>query len=180
MKRIAGILALAAIVLTFAASCSHKARVIPEKKFSRIYADMFIADQWLNVNKTEKKRADTLWFYRPIFEKYGYTMDDYVASVSYYLREPEKYSKILKSTKEYILKQKGIIEKERDAEIAARDALEKIRKFNAGVKLYNELFGPMSVIDTISISMDSTGMYKLDSVGRDTMWAGPKMIVAED
>ena len=66
---------------------------------ARIYAEMFLADVWLNqAPQDAKERADTTAFYRPIIEKYGYSLEDYWASISYYLQDPDRFSKILKKS----------------------------------------------------------------------------------
>ena len=99
MNRIAKYLLLAAMVLMCFGSC-RKGKVIPKKDFAAIYADMFLADQWLADNSYARRTADTTRFYDVIFEKYGYTFADYDASVNYYLNRPEKYRKILERTQQ--------------------------------------------------------------------------------
>lgn len=178
MKKYIGILLILTLLLTV--SCQRKGRIIPEKKLSKIYAEMFIADQWLIQNRDEKKRADTLWFYRPIFEKYGYTMEDYLVSVDHYLGDPDKFFKILDKTKEQILKEKTVIEKERDRETAMEANLRKIRAFNFGVKIFSETLDPAYAVDTITIHRDTCGMYVLDPVRRDTIWVGPALAEPAD
>lgn len=101
--------ALAALVLVF--SCGNRGRVIPADKFADIYADMFLADQWLKNNFQQKKIADTTLFYEPIFNEYGYTLVDYDASVKYYLKKPAKYSKILKKASKKLSSRATYLEK---------------------------------------------------------------------
>ncbi len=86
------------MALLLSASCSKKGRVIPEDKFSEIYAEMFLADQWLTSHYSERTKADTTLFYEPIFRKYGYSLKDYDASVKHYIRKPDDYAKMLKTT----------------------------------------------------------------------------------
>ena len=78
-------------------ACTKGGRVIPASKMADIYADMFLADQWISSHYSERRKADTTLFYEPIFEKYGYTTTDYDASVKYYISKPDDYSKILKT-----------------------------------------------------------------------------------
>lgn len=80
------------------AGCSRGPRIIPASKLVDIYADMFMADQWVASNYNARRNADTTLFYEPIFEKYGYTFEDYDASVRHYLEKPDEYAKILKSS----------------------------------------------------------------------------------
>ena len=78
-------------------ACDKDGKVIPRKKFARIYAEMFLSDAWLTTAPSEARmQADTTAFYEPVFEKYGYTVEDYLASVSYYLQDPDRFSRILK------------------------------------------------------------------------------------
>lgn len=85
------------LAMLLVCSCGRKARVIPESVLSDIYAEMFLADQWVQQNSRARKTADTTNFYLPIFEKYGYGLDDYRHSVEHYLRKPDDYARIVKS-----------------------------------------------------------------------------------
>ncbi|HIS22258.1 MAG TPA: DUF4296 domain-containing protein [Candidatus Cryptobacteroides intestinipullorum] len=84
------------LAMTF--SCSDGGKVIPRKKMVSIYADMFVADQWLNQNYKAERVADTSFVYEAIFEKYGYDSDDYRASVDYYIQDPDRFARILRQT----------------------------------------------------------------------------------
>lgn len=88
---------LCACIAFVLSSCSKGGKVIPASKMADIYADMFLADQWISSRYSERRKADTTLFYAPIFEKYGYTTEDYDASVKYYVSKPDDYSKILKT-----------------------------------------------------------------------------------
>lgn len=103
------ILAFALMALTVL-SCG-RARVIPRGKLEDIYAEMFLTDQWLRDNQDVKKTADTLLVYEPIFNRYGYTTDDYLKTVEHYMREPDKYAKILKKTAKKLEKKESEIQK---------------------------------------------------------------------
>ena len=95
---------LAAIALAVClCACGKEGKVIPKKKFAHIYAEMFLADVWLDFAPVETRlRADSTAFYEPIFEKYGYTVEDYWASVSYYLQDPDRFSRILNKSNEIL------------------------------------------------------------------------------
>ncbi len=94
---ISGFLCVAAVLSAVVMSCSRSGRVIPASKLSDIYAEMFLADQWLVSHYSERRVADTTLFYEPIFKKYGYTLKDYDASVRHYIEKPDDYAKILKT-----------------------------------------------------------------------------------
>ena len=91
-------------------SCGRDGKVIPRSKLSRIYAEMFLADQWLNDNPGLRKTADTTRFYETIFRKFGYGFEDYDASVNYYLNHPEKYKKIIERTQDKLRKTQKSLE----------------------------------------------------------------------
>ena len=84
------------LAITF--SCSDGGKVILRKKMVSIYADMFVADQWLNQNYKAERVADTSFVYEAIFEKYGYDSEDYRASVDYYIQDPDRFARILRQT----------------------------------------------------------------------------------
>lgn len=82
-------------VLATLASCGRKPRVIPEKKLVRIYSEMYLADQWIRDHADGRKGADTTLLFDPIFRRYGYTFEDYDASLHYYLDRPDQFTDIL-------------------------------------------------------------------------------------
>ena len=113
------------------AGCAHRGRVIPEEKFTRIYRDMFLADQWIRDHPQARIVADTTLFFDPILKRYGYSFEDYDRSVHYYLDHPEKYSKILTNASERLHRENERLEKvqqEKHAAEAERDRLHLIYK----------------------------------------------------
>ena len=80
MKKVLRIVLPLMVLVSAVVSCSREGRVIPVRKMERIYREMLLADQWLAENPDKNGMADTTWFYEPIFEKYGYTVQDYRAS----------------------------------------------------------------------------------------------------
>ena len=78
------------------AACSDGPRVIPRSKMEKICADMLVADEWMETHSPVRRAIDTSLFYEPIFRKYGYTTDDYRASLEYYMRDPLKMARMMK------------------------------------------------------------------------------------
>lgn len=87
-------LAVALALAGAAVSCSGP-KVIPPSKLSKIYRDMYVADQWLSDYRMFREAADSTLFYESIFEKYGYSTEDFNRSVEYYLDDPERFGRIL-------------------------------------------------------------------------------------
>lgn len=141
-----GVVVLIALVLS---SCGRKARVIPASTMSDIYADMFMADQWVAQNSRARRTADTSDFYGPIFDKYGYTVEDYDASVRHYLRKPDKYAKILKISATKLSRQEKRLQ-------AYEDALAKAVRFSPYRPSYFRY-------DTLRFRDDTLGLWPNDS-----------------
>ena len=55
-----------------------------------------MADEWLADHSDNKLAVDTCLVYEPIFRKYGYDTDDFKASVEYYMRDPLRFSRMMK------------------------------------------------------------------------------------
>ena len=114
---------LAALLLMI--SCGGDGRVIPKKKMTEIYADMFTADQWISQNYKASRVADTTMVYEAIFEKYGYNSDDYRKSVEYYIQDPDRFARILRQTvlvlEDRMADQKAELRKLRSLEAAQPD-----------------------------------------------------------
>lgn len=108
--------------------CGRPARVIPAEKLTRIYHDMFLADQWLRDNSEARKVADTTLFFDPIFRKHGYTFEDYDRSVQYYLDHPEQYTKILNRAADRLRKEGERMQKAADELTARQLELDRFRK----------------------------------------------------
>ena len=110
MKRISEYIALTVLICACLLPSCGRARIISPGDMSDIYAEMFLADQWLNDNPIAKRTADTTLFYETIFRKYGHDFKDYDASVNYYLRRPEKYRKIIEKAQKKLRKTQKTLE----------------------------------------------------------------------
>ena len=127
MRRAAHIIVLAALLAALCA-CSHRARLIPAEKLSRIYYDMFLLDQWIRDNPEERQVADTTLVFDPIFRRYGYSFEDYDYTLQYYLDRPDDFDEILQRTEERLRKDGERLQKEADALTAREVELEKYRR----------------------------------------------------
>lgn len=96
------IMILAASFLVLASCDKDKDEIIPRGKLAKIYAEMLVTDQWITSTPGVRMVADTSLVYKPILEKYGYTLDDYLLSVDHYMNDPERFSRILRTSGEII------------------------------------------------------------------------------
>ena len=123
-KSLKHIAAFAVLIMAVFSSCAKEEHeLIPRKKLAVIYAEMLMTDQWINDNPDIHDLTDTSLIYEPILMKYGFTSEDYRYSVDVYLDDPERFSRILRSTSEYLderyyqlKKQKEIMDAETEKE----------------------------------------------------------------
>ncbi len=101
---------LTIILLGAFCSCSRH-KTISKQDLARIYYDMYMTDEAISQNRDLRRMTDSLHLYEPIFNKYGYTTEDYLFSVNQYLQNPDKYKKIFEQTKNMLLKRKKELDK---------------------------------------------------------------------
>lgn len=168
--------------LSFLVGCScNKTNIIPRGKMAHIYAEMLVVDQWLLEHTRYRSQADTSLVYEPIFESYGYTTEDYRASVEYYMNDPERYSRILRSTSEIL---EGKIEELKQLK-AKEDKVKALVPYRINPdRLY---FGRSKdrlweYGDSVSAALDSlTPVYELGfHEVSDTVYDGLNMIINID
>ena len=99
--------------------------MIPRGRLAEIYAEMLVTDQWITSTPGMRMIADTSLVYEPILQKYGYDLDDYLASVDRYMDDPERFSRILRKSGEIIGRQLKDAER-RLAEYKRLEALPRI------------------------------------------------------
>lgn len=173
----------------FLISCSDRGgRVIPRAKLAEIYAEMFVTDQWVLSTPSVRRLADTSLVYEPILEKYGYTSEDYRKSVDRYMDDPERFSRILRSSVGILDKRLAVlneIKEELDHQKALEKLLEQLRyesDFKAE-EFFPYLFDEPYVhyYDSLSVEPDSVLMvYRLKNIERtDTIFDGVRIIVCD-
>ena len=84
------------LVLLLAVACRGP-RVIPKDTMTDIYTDMFIADQMVRDADIPRAQMDTMLLYEAVFEKYGYDTEDYLYSLRFYLKDPERFGKVFEN-----------------------------------------------------------------------------------
>ena len=119
---------VSAALLAALCGCGRPARVISPEKMTRIYHDMFLADQWLRDNPEARKMADTTLFFDPVFRSHGYSFEDFDRSVQYYLDHPDKYTKILGRASERLRKEGERMQKAADELTAREIELDRFRR----------------------------------------------------
>ena len=150
----------ALMLILLLSACGGRARIIPRSTLANIYADMFLADQWLSDHSPERLTADTTLFYDPIFARYGYTFEDYDYSVKHYLKDPERFSKIFRDAADKL-------KKERDIYVSKKEFVEKVKEFNEGIRGYSLVDFDH---DSLLWKRPITDSLILDSLRRDSLF----------
>lgn len=94
-------------VLLCLSSCRDRKDIIPKGTMSKIYYDIYMTDEAVDANYGLRRMADTMRIYEPIFNKYGYTTEDYNRSVNFYLGRPDKFEDVFEDTKTMLEKRKA-------------------------------------------------------------------------
>ena len=188
MRAIRHILLALATLLILVSCIGGRDKVIPRAKLAEIYAEMFITDQWISSTHSVRRQADTSLVYEPILAKYGYTSADYRHSVDKYMNDPERFSRILRTTGE-ILDKKLKVLNDREMELARlKDRQEYLESLRFEADFHAEEFFPylfdepyIHYYDSLDVKPDSTLMvYRLINVNRtDTLYDGIRMVLKD-
>ena len=98
------------LFLLFLAACSDRG-VIPRAKMAEINADLFLVDEWFSQNQRYAAATDTSLVYEQVFQKYGYTGEDYVRSLDYYMLDSDRYIKVVKKSRQILEQRKNSVVK---------------------------------------------------------------------
>ena len=85
------------LALGVMAGCARGPRLIPRPKMKTILKEFYVNDQWFIQNHAFRRQADTALVYEPVLRRYGYTTDDYLHSLEHYMRDPDKFAKLVKA-----------------------------------------------------------------------------------
>ncbi len=180
MRNFFGYIAVVMVFFTMTLSC-RRTRVIPKDTLTDIYVEMLLADQWIVLTGISTM-SDTHFVYRPIFEKYGYTPDDYRLSVQTYLGDPEGYAKVFAE-----------VEKRLSDRIDVLERLDSVRRRQDSAKfadnyrwrnlpkpvLYKDVLKGQYPSDTVCFGPDSA-RYTINIPVLDTMFSGPRLVIRDE
>ncbi len=179
---------IAAVLFT---SCSkHEVEVIPRSKMADIYMEMFMTDQWISSTPSMRVVADTSLVYEPILAKYGYDKLDYIYSVDYYMNDPERFARILRSCVDKLDKRIRHLNKLKRQQELEAEAAKKFEQFLDSYKTdyeFDEYFPYLGdepyvhYYDSLAFEPDSLHVYRLMPIETaDTLYDKLEMIVRTD
>ena len=175
-------LLIAAVALAVLAAGCSRTLVIPSGTLSEIFADMFIADQWLRENRQLRKEADTTLFYEPLFNSHGYTTAYFRKTIDEYMYTPDKLDKILEKTVKILDERRNDLQKIQDridSAAAIKEMLgvfEKIDFQSDSTLLKDTMFvwNPNKTIDSTNINKyEISGEIQLSAGGRTDFFKHP-------
>ena len=91
------------LVILLLSCCKKDDSIIPKKHYAIILSEMYLADQYLEMNEKLRAKTDTLLLYEGIFNKYGFTYDDFRESTRYYLQDGDAMYKLHTKAKQLLI-----------------------------------------------------------------------------
>ena len=166
------------LVLLLAVACRGP-RVIPKDTMTDIYTDMFLADQMVRDADIPRAQMDTMLLYEAVFEKYGYDTEDYLYSLRYYLKDPERFGKVFEN-----------VTKRLEGEVEALKKIVELRnriasKRDADYPLVDSLLSPFSkesvFVGLARVERDTSrypAWFRLAAVHEDTLMVSVDSLAA--
>lgn len=96
-------------VVLVATSCSRN--VIDADDMPNILADIYLADRAVLTNPSLIQKADSSLIYEPILNKYGYTTEDFLHTIDYYLPRPTKLRSFFIKAKDILTQREAVVSK---------------------------------------------------------------------
>ena len=166
------------LVLLLAVACRGP-RVIPKDTMTDIYTDMFLADQMVRDADIPRAQMDTMLLYEAVFEKYGYDTEDYLYSLRFYLKDPERFGKVFEN-----------VAKRLEGEVEALKKIVELRnrlasKRDADYPLVDSLLSPFSkesvFVGLARVERDTSrypAWFRLVAVHEDTLMVSVDSLAA--
>ena len=180
------ILPLVAVVVFASCSSKDEAELIPRDTMADIYVEMLMMDQWITTIPGMRIIADTSLVYEPILEKYGYDKMDYIHSVDVYMDDPERFSRILRTSIDKLDKRIAGLQKKLKEQQLEEEAARKIERFRQDYS-FKEYFPYLDdepyvhYYDSLTFEVDSLRTYRLVPIEtKDTLYDKLRMVVKSD
>jgi len=141
--------------------------LIPRGTMAKIYAECFMLDQQIE-RQGLKRMADTCFVYGAVLDKYGFTVEDLWFSQEKYIKDANRYTRMLK-------KSVGILEKEKKELMSQK----RIQEEQENAEEYRKRFMPNRVYLLDTLDLEHIMEFEIQE-GLDTLWRGPLMVVPAD
>lgn len=189
MKILKLIFPVVVAIILFSSCSSEEGKVISRRDMAEIYAEMLLTDQWITSRPELRKKADTSLVYEPILNKYGYTTRDYIHTMDKYMDDPERYSRILRSTGVILdskLQELQVKREELQRLEEIRKRLDKVRAEVSKYITYKTHYPDTSrkeydyIPDSLTVWVDSNCIYCLELIfSHDSLIDGPRLVAVD-
>ncbi len=134
------------IILAVFAATSCTKGIISSDDLPEVLADLYMTDRFVLNSPQAMLKADSSMVYEPVLNKYGYTTDEFIHTMDYYLPRPNKL-------KSFFLKAKEILAK-REMEVSQRIlAQSQGDSLLAGITYYVEKADSLKEMDSYERSV---------------------------
>ena len=100
---------------------------------ARIYAEIFLLDERIDNQRQWRRMADTSKVYEAVFEKYGYTAEDYRRSQEKYILDADRYTRILKKSVKILEKENASTGEKHELMVEGRNPVLEALKTNDNI-----------------------------------------------
>ena len=161
MRTLRTAVAAALALILCLSACRQKDKIIPRATMTDIYAELFLADQWLIDQGIETSRmVDTMRFYEPIFRKYGYTTLDFRNSANYYLQDARRFARILQRASVQLEERAKQLERlSEDIETSRNEILRLMQAAPKPMVFYDETFFERASGFQVKMERDEWGVW---------------------
>ena len=143
------------VIMALTGCSSSENDVIPSDKMSLIIADFYMSDQYIALEPAYKGEMDTTLLYETVTERYGYTFEDYLKAMEYYLQKGDMLKRIYTQAKERLIRRRD--------ELAIQNA--KIESYNEALRFFE-----MKKADQLWKEPDLRAIYHLSGIKVKQEW----------
>ncbi len=164
MKR-SGILILS--LLLTALSCGPRAD-IPKKQMIEIYYEISLLDSYVDHNPEMRAQSDSMKVYAPLLDKYGYTEEEFINSINFYLGDPVRFLKIIEAVETKLKEREQYLSDLQRADgIEDERMIEEAVAFDEGAPV--EEYPAFEASDTLSQESSAWESPVMESPVKDTL-----------
>lgn len=140
------------LALIVSVSCTQMSP-IPKKTLQKIYYDLLVADSKMDSHPDLKAMSDSMAVYPGIFEKYGYTTEQFLQAQEYWVTRPEQFRKMLEANKKLFDDRAAVLTREIEVKDSIADALYELKQAElAEIDNFLDSVSFACMLDTILLS----------------------------
>lgn len=155
MKRTSNPLKALLLAMAISVSCTPVSP-IPKNTLQKIYYDMLLVDSMLDSYPDLRMKTDSMSVYPAIFERYGYTAEQFMQAQDYWVSRPEEFRKMLESNKKLFDERAAVLSREMEVRDSIADALFALKEAEqAELENFLDSISFACRLDTIRVSFSA-------------------------